>query len=112
MEPSAASAQVLQNTDEYLLFDPRQARNKSAVATGGRNRMSYNEAIVFVVGGGSYLEFANLQELAERLSGTNSTGGATGGGASWGQERRITYGSTELMSPREFLDALGSLSRY
>jgi hypothetical protein len=108
MEPAAASAQALQDTDDYLLFDPRQPRNRSAAAPApsGRNRLAFTEAIVFVAGGGSCLEFANLQDFAARSS---PSAGGPGYGA--GQGRKITYGSTEILSPSQFLDALGALHR-
>jgi hypothetical protein len=123
MEPSAASAQAIQDTDDYLLFDARQPRNRSAAAGGrsaagagaggggggGRSntgRLAFSEAVVFVAGGGSCLEFANLQDFAARSS---PSAGGPGYGA--GQGRKITYGSTEILSPSQFLGALGTLHR-
>ncbi|KAI8799877.1 Sec1-like protein [Cladochytrium replicatum] len=52
--------------DEYLTFDPRQARNTgtSAQKSGTRSRVTFTEAIVFVIGGGNYLEFQNSQDYA------------------------------------------------
>lgn len=46
-----------------------------------------HDVIVFVIGGGNYVEFQNLVEY-----------GKTKGLA------RVTYGCTELVTPRQFLD--------
>lgn len=101
MDPPSASTQALQDTDDYLLFDPRAGRT-ARPAAGGRSRQTFGEGIVFVVGGGSYVEFTNLGEYAERNSGVNAGGG---GG------KKITYGSTEIIAPGEFLKSLGELAR-
>jgi hypothetical protein len=108
MEPATASTQALQDTDDYLLFDPRSARPSAGVGRGGagKNRHVFAEAIVFVVGGGGYVEYTNLTEWAERA--TAAAAAAAGGAAGTG--KRITYGSTEILSPREFLHTLGSLA--
>lgn len=98
MEPSSANTQALQDTDDYLTLDPRATRNRNAQA--GRQRSQYQEGIVFVVGGGGYVEYSNLQEWANR---SQREGG--GGG------KRITYGSTELLNPEAFLKALGELGQ-
>lgn len=46
--------------DDYLFFNPKAS--KARVMKSGK--VSYQEVIVFVVGGGNYLEYQNLQELA------------------------------------------------
>lgn len=97
MEPSTAAAQALQDTDDYLLFDPRATRSRNT-AQSGRTRTQFQESVVFVVGGGGYVEYSNLQEWASR---SQKEGG--GGG------KRITYGSTEILNPEAFLNALGEL---
>ncbi|KAL1407574.1 Vesicle trafficking between the ER and Golgi [Vanrija albida] len=97
MEPSTAAAQALQDTDDYLLFDPRATRSRNT-AQSGRTRTQFQESVVFVVGGGGYVEYSNLQEWASR---SQKEGG--GGG------KRITYGSTEILNPEGFLKALEEL---
>ncbi|TXT09076.1 hypothetical protein VHUM_02550 [Vanrija humicola] len=97
MEPSTAAAQALQDTDDYLLFDPRATRSRNT-AQSGRTRTQFQESVVFVVGGGGYVEYSNLQEWASR---SQKEGG--GGG------KRITYGSTEILNPEAFLTALEEL---
>ena len=108
MEPSTASTQALQDTDDYLLFDPRSARASSGLGRGGpgKNRHVFGEAVVFVVGGGGYVEYTNLLEWSERASASAAAGSAGSGGA-----KKITYGSTEILTPVEFLKTLGSLAQ-
>ncbi|EPQ28845.1 uncharacterized protein PFL1_03648 [Pseudozyma flocculosa PF-1] len=114
MDPSSASSQALQETDEYLFFDPKAARGRSGMAGGGvKARQTFNEAIVFVVGGGGYVEYANLMEYAARTPAQPGGGGGGGlgvPGASGGTGKRITYGSTEILRPNEFVAALAALS--
>ena len=107
MDPSSASTQALQDTDDYLLFDPRAGRN-ARPAAAGRQRQQFSEAIVFVVGGGSYVEFTNLGEYAQRGQPAAS---AAGTGAAPTSSRRITYGATEIVPPGDFLKSLAALSR-
>lgn len=47
--------------DDYLYFDPKLSRNSRALR---QHKASFQEAIVFVVGGGNYVEYQNLQEIA------------------------------------------------
>ncbi len=61
MEPSASGTN---ETEDYLYFDPKMARNSSANKQN-RNRHSFQEGIVFVIGGGNYIEYQNLQEYAQ-----------------------------------------------
>lgn len=98
MEPSTAATQALQDTDDYLLFDPRATRSRNTTNTSTRGRTQYQESVVFVVGGGGYVEYSNLQEWASR---SQREGG--GGG------KKITYGSTEILNPSAFVTALGDL---
>lgn len=111
-------------TEDWLYLDPSPRRGGAGGPAGGGRagtptmtkppgaNIARKDAIVFVVGGGSYVEFANLQEYAARTSG--SAAGATGGmGAAVGsalQQRRITYGSTEVIAPGDFVKTLASLA--
>jgi hypothetical protein len=72
---------------DYLYFDPRTTRGGVRRQTG-----PFNDAVVFVVGGGGIMEYGYLQEWAKRQQG-----------------RRVVYGSDEIVSPREFLAELGKL---
>lgn len=97
-EPTTAASQALQDTDDYLSFDPRSTRGRAPAAQSGKGRQQYQEAIVFVVGGGGYVEYGNLLEWAAR---SQREGG--GGG------KKITYGSTEILNPAAFVKVLGEL---
>ena len=46
---------------------------------------------MFVVGGGNYIEYQNLQDYCRRQP----------------VPKRITYGTSQLMSPRQFLEQVG-----
>lgn len=97
-EPTTAATQALTDTDDYLSFDPRSTRGRATAQSQGKGRQQYQEAIVFVVGGGGYVEYGNLLEWASR---SQREGG--GGG------KKITYGSTEILNPTAFVRALGEL---
>lgn len=97
MDPTSSSSQALQETDHYLHFDPKAPRGRAG-ATSAPARQSFNEAIVFVVGGGGYVEYTNLMEYSAR---TQMTPGV--------QDRKISYGSTEILTPEAFVKALGGL---
>lgn len=142
MDPAAASSQALADTDDYLLFDPRSPRG-GGMGGGmgkGKSRGSYSEAIVFVVGGGGYVEASNLQVRAVPLilvirpgtetfpsplrsqdfaarsnpsggAGSVGVGGYGGPGSGQPPRKRITYGATEIVTPAEFLRTLGALEK-
>ncbi len=51
--------------DNYLYFDPKiQKKRQSAIP---RKNTPFREGIVFVIGGGNYIEYQNLQEYAKVL---------------------------------------------
>jgi sec1 family domain-containing protein 1 len=74
---------------DYLYFDPRTIR-------GGVRRLTgpFNQAVVFVVGGGSIMEYGYLQEWAGKQP-----------------DRHVIYGSDELLSPAEFVAELRELGK-
>eukprot|EP00929_Paragymnodinium_shiwhaense_P037017 TRINITY_DN19798_c0_g1_i2.p1 TRINITY_DN19798_c0_g1~~TRINITY_DN19798_c0_g1_i2.p1 ORF type:complete len:639 (-),score=113.12 TRINITY_DN19798_c0_g1_i2:148-2064(-) len=79
-------------TENYLYLDPKAA----PVAYGAeptRIRAPFRRAMAFVVGGGNYVE---LQSLAEWAQASN---------------RHISYGSTDIVSPSQFVDELGNLGQ-
>lgn len=95
MDPAVASNQALQDTDDYLFLDPKAPRQQA----GKAKRMGHAEAVVFVVGGGGYVEYTNLQEWAGRQA--SNTVGVPG--------KRVTYGSTEIENPEAFMKVLSGL---
>lgn len=55
-----------------------------------RSRQGFNDSIVFMIGGGNYIEYQNLQDYAK----TRSTIA----------KKRIVYGCTELVNASQFLE--------
>ena len=115
MDPTNASSAAIARTEHYLYFDPRsanargtmppasavrggQAASRGIEASFGQRRQGFSEAIVFTVGGGSYEEYGNLQEWADRTSGA-----AAGAQPSTAARRRVVYGSTELLNAEDFI---------
>lgn len=128
MDPSTASSSAIARTENFLYFDPRHAHARGSMpppvtirpastapgglpgpglggqgpgtgATFGQRRQGFSEALVFVVGGGSMLEYGNLQDWAMRTGGERA-------------KRRVIYGSEFLVSAKEFIqDELERLGR-
>ena len=48
--------------EDYLYLDPKLGRSSTSKLP--KARTTFQEAYVFVVGGGNYLEYQNLQEYA------------------------------------------------
>jgi len=79
-------------TENYLYLDPK-APPMSAGTEVARQRAPFRRGIAFVIGGGNYTELQTLQE--------------------WSQEkgRQIFYGSTDIVSPIQFVEELCHLGR-
>ncbi|GMM34255.1 syntaxin-binding protein [Saccharomycopsis crataegensis] len=99
MEPARANQVTLNTTDDYLYFDPTIVRGNHSKLP---KRSTYHQSVVFVVGGGNYLEYQNLQEWATGLNVDSS---------STGIKRSVIYGSTAIINPNDFLEECGSLGR-
>ena len=93
MDLGAASNQSLQETDEYVMLDPRSQRNAPTAARAPVRCTQFSEGVVFVVGGAGYVEYGNLEEWASKTG------------------RRVTYGGTEIWDPESFVSALRDLSK-
>ena len=76
--------------ENYRYFDPKLSRTIDPGA--GRSKLPYNDAIVFVVGGGNYMEYHNLMDYVK-----NKTG------------KRVSYGCSELLNASQFLNQLSML---
>ncbi len=103
----------MDNRAHRLIFTRKELR-----LTCLQGRAPFDEGIVYVVGGGAYNEYQNLLdfcqvcmyvclkacESASCIAGLPFADGAqrTGG-------RRLTYGSTTMMSAAEFLDDMARL---
>lgn len=92
MDPTNASNNSMHITDEYLYLDPK--------SRGGHlkppKRQSYEEGIVFVVGGGNYLEYQNLAEWAKTPN---------------RPRKSVVYGSTDIATARGFLQEVLELGK-
>lgn len=77
-------------TENYLYLDPKQPR-----VDIGADRLSvpFRRAVAFVVGGGNYPELQSLHEWAQSHG------------------RNVTYGSTDVVSPEQFVDELSHLGK-
>jgi len=74
-------------TENYLYYDPRFPANSTP-----RKTTPFKEVIVFMVGGGNYIEYLNIKQ---KLSQEN---------------KRVVYGSTEILSADKFLQQLTRLA--
>ncbi|XP_010941410.1 SEC1 family transport protein SLY1 [Elaeis guineensis] len=77
--------------DSYLVFDPRAPRSGS----GAQLRGPFKEAIVFMIGGGNYVEYRSLMELAQRSQ----------------PVKHVIYGTTEVLNGAEFIEQLTELGQ-
>ncbi|TXG51619.1 hypothetical protein EZV62_024143 [Acer yangbiense] len=80
--------------DSYLVFDPRAPKSSSG---GGSSHLKgpFKEAIVFMIGGGNYMEYGSLQEHAKRQQ----------------PVKHVIYGTTEILTGVEFVDQLTLLGQ-
>ncbi|SCU96778.1 LAFA_0G08064g1_1 [Lachancea sp. 'fantastica'] len=91
MDPLNSSQKNLETTDNYLYFDPKMVRGSHSKKP---KRQSYTKSIVFVVGGGNYLEYQNLQEWAHSQQANT---------------KNVIYGSTAIVTPANFVDEMATL---
>lgn len=87
MDPNNATEESLKVTDDYLYYDPKVIRGSHSRQP---KRQTYLESVVFVVGGGNYLEYQNLQEWAQQST-------------QQGNSKQVVYGSDDIYSPSNFL---------
>jgi hypothetical protein len=79
------------DTDAYRTFDPKAPAGRAQRPAG-----PFKEAIVFMIGGGNYLEWESLVCWAQRAQPT---------------PKHVVYGATELLSGEEFIGQLAELGR-
>ncbi|KAF8410314.1 hypothetical protein HHK36_002841 [Tetracentron sinense] len=80
--------------ESYLVFDPRAP--KSSLGTGSSHlKGPFKEAIVFMIGGGNYVEYGSLQELVQRQQ----------------PAKHVVYGTTEILTGVEFVEQLTLLGQ-
>ena len=79
---------AMENKEKNLEYSDTKFRN------GQKYKREFVEAVVFVVGGGSYVEYQNLMQYAESC------------------QKNIIYGSTSMISQNEFCEQLKKLSEF
>uniref|UniRef100_A0A6Q2Y212 Sec1 family domain-containing protein 1 n=1 Tax=Esox lucius TaxID=8010 RepID=A0A6Q2Y212_ESOLU len=79
-------------TDDYRYFDPKMLRGSESSIP--RNKNPFQEAIVFMVGGGNYIEYQNLVDYTKAKPG-----------------KKVLYGCSELFNAGQFLKQLSSLGQ-
>lgn len=84
----------LQETDDYRYFDPKLLRVTDSTSIP-RNRSPFQDAIVFVVGGGNYIEYQNLVDYTKNKTGSSN--------------KKVVYGCTDLVNATQFLKQLSHL---
>lgn len=80
--------------DSYVIFDPRAPKSSSGMSSN-HLKGPFKEAIVFMIGGGNYVEYGSLQELANRSQ----------------QVKHVIYGTTEILTGGEFIEQLAQLGK-
>ncbi|CAH00975.1 syntaxin-binding protein [Kluyveromyces lactis] len=93
MDPLNSSKKNLHITSEYLYFDPRSTRGSHEKLPKSQ---TYNKSLVFVVGGGNYFEYQNLQEWVHQHENSN---------------KKVIYGSTDIISPNGFLKEISGFKK-
>lgn len=86
----------LPDTDDYRYFDPKLLRADAASIP--RSKSPFQEAYVFIVGGGNYIEFQNLMDYVKAKS-TSTV------------HKKIVYGCSDLVSASQFLKQLSHLGQ-
>lgn len=82
-------------TDDYLYLDPKLLKGGDVMP---KNRAPFQDAVVFVVGGGNYIEYQNLIDFIRQKQTANVT-------------KRIVYGSSTLTNAKQFIKELSALGR-
>lgn len=90
-----SSSKSSQEAFEYSYFDPKALKD-----TEVQRKKVFQDAIVFVVGGGNYIEYQNLVDycISKSRSATSSS-----------TSRHVIYGATDLMNATQFLQQLERL---
>ncbi|XP_031558433.1 sec1 family domain-containing protein 1-like [Actinia tenebrosa] len=80
--------------EDFRYFDPKMLRVTDSMSIP-RNKTPFQEAIVFMVGGGNFIEYQNLMDYSKRNSGT----------------KKIIYGASEVINATQFLKQLTRLGQ-
>ncbi|KAL2493516.1 SEC1 family transport protein SLY1 [Forsythia ovata] len=80
--------------DSYLVLDPRAPKSTSG-SSSSHLKGPFKEAIVFMIGGGNYVEHGSLQDLAHSQQ----------------PAKHVIYGTTEILTGGEFVEQLAVLGK-
>ena len=83
----------MQEVDDFRYFDPKMLRADSHSVP--RNKSPFQEAFVFVIGGGNYIEYQNLIDYAQSKAPVS--------------QKKIVYGCSDLVNATLFLRQLAHL---
>lgn len=86
------TSKVSQEASEYSYFDPKAQKDSEV-----QRKKVFQDAIVFVVGGGNYIEYQNLVDYCKSKNRNSSAPSGT---------RHVIYGSTDLMNASQFIQQL------
>uniref|UniRef100_U5EM36 Protein sly1 homolog n=1 Tax=Corethrella appendiculata TaxID=1370023 RepID=U5EM36_9DIPT len=81
--------------DEYVYLDPKLLKGGDVIP---KNRAAFQDAIVFIVGGGNYIEYQNLVDFIKSKQNANTS-------------KRIIYGASTLNNAKQFLKQLALLGQ-
>ncbi|CAI5967860.1 unnamed protein product [Closterium sp. NIES-65] len=90
-----------QDTDSFLCLDPKAPKGGISSTAAGGSRGAVRDAIVFVIGGGNYMEYGGLQEMARKAGAGSGAAGV----------RTVVYGTTEMLAGSQFVEQLSELGR-
>merc|ERR1719494_198267 len=91
--------------EEFRYLDPKNLRANEG-AQVPRTKTPFSDAIVFVVGGGNYIEYQNLQDYVK-----TKNVGHTNSAMNSASLRRVVYGCTQLTNSDQFLNQLTMLGK-
>jgi hypothetical protein len=102
--------QKLQDSEQFVITDPKAPANQSQVRVmtnsiqNGKGAQigeanTFNDVIVFVVGGGNYMEYQNLTEFFSQQQTRDDHFGVK-------QQQHFTYGCTDVVTGEQFLEQL------
>ncbi|KAI8474656.1 MAG: SM/Sec1-family protein [Monoraphidium minutum] len=105
--------------ESFAVFDPKLPPGRAGLE---RAKGPFREAVVFMIGGGNYLEREQLAAWAAgagaggrgpggAVTGAIGGGGGAGGGGGGAGSRSVLYGATEMLSGEEFVAQLEELGR-
>ena len=83
----------LQEVEDFRYFDPKLLRAESGSVP--RSKSPFQEAFVFIVGGGNYIEYQNLMDYARSKAPVS--------------QKKIVYGCSDLVNATLFLRQLAQL---